>query len=241
MAEVKPAETTPQAQGQTPGAESELQRVREIILGDKAVRPQSPEVDRLRDILFGPQMEEYERRFADLRRELERLVSDIRALQDRLSETERAQAKRMDNLEAELRRATDELKRDINRLNARETLLNQAVSRLQQVEGTEQSHTQAITELRDTLALHERDLRALKSEASQYREQIERKIETVKREMRQAEDDLRSELRRVATRLSDQKTDRKALATMLMEIATRLETGSSVTSLLEDLTGKLKE
>ncbi len=52
---------------------------------------------------------------------------------------------------------------------------------------------------------------------------------------------MRNELRRVATRLSDQKTDRKALATMLMEVATRLETGSSVTGLLEDLTGKLKE
>lgn len=237
MAEVKPIASTPETQG----SDSELQRVREIILGDKAVRPQTPEVERLRDILFGPQMEEYERRFADLRRELERLASDIRALQDRLSETERTQTKRMDALESEVRRVADELKRDITRLNARETLLNQALSRLQQVEGTTQEHIQHISELRDTLSLHERDMRTLKNEAAQYREQYERKLETLKRESRQAEDDLRAELRRVATRLGDQKTDRKALATMLMEIATRLETGSSVTGLLEDLTGKLKE
>ncbi len=238
MAEVKPVSGVPDTRPQS--TETELQRVREIILGDKAARPQTPEVERLRDILFGPQMEEYERRFADLHREIERITSDIRAVQDRIAEVERTQTKRMDTLEAELRRVSDEIKRDIARLNAREALINQVLARLQQVEGQEQEHLQKITEMRDTLALHDRDLRAIKSEASQYREQYERKLEALKSESRKAEDDLRAELRRVATRLGDQKTDRKVLATMLMEIATRLETGSSVSGLLEDLTGKMQ-
>ncbi len=239
MAEVKPISGIPETKPQS-GTESELQRVREIILGDKATRPQTPEVERLRDILFGPQMEEYERRFSDLRREIERLTSDIRALQDRIAEVERTQAKRMDSLEIELRRINDELKRDIARINAREASINQALSRLQQLEGQAQEHLQTLNELRDTLALHDRDLRALKSDATQHREQYERKLEALKNESRKAEDDLRAELRRVATRLGDQKTDRKALATMLMEIATRLETGSTVSGLLEDLTGKMQ-
>ena len=60
-------------------------------------------------------------------------------------------------------------------------------------------------------------------------------------EVRQAEDGLTTELRRVADRLDDQKTDRKALAAMLMEMATRLETGSSVAGLLEGLTTPAEE
>lgn len=46
---------------------------------------------------------------------------------------------------------------------------------------------------------------------------------------------MRAELRRIADRLDYQKTDRKALASMLIELAARLETGSTVTNLLEGL------
>ena len=92
-----------------------------------------------------------------------------------------------------------------------------------------------------TATQQESEIRTLKIRLGENREQYERRLDTLRREVRQAEDTLRAELRRVTNRLGAQKTDRKALAAMLMEVATRLETGSSVTGLLEDLTSISRE
>ena len=48
---------------------------------------------------------------------------------------------------------------------------------------------------------------------------------------------LKDDLRRLTDRLENQKTDRRALASMLIELATRLETGNTVTGLLEGFAG----
>ncbi|MGB9754902.1 hypothetical protein [Roseiflexus castenholzii] len=67
------------------------------------------------------------------------------------------------------------------------------------------------------------------------RDQIEQRAQALRREIRHTEDEVRAELRRIADRLEYQKTDRKALASMLIELAARLETGGTVTDLLEGL------
>lgn len=58
--------------------------MRKIILGPDLARQRikGAEVDRLRQVVFGEQMEGYERRFADVRREMERILSDLRVVQD---------------------------------------------------------------------------------------------------------------------------------------------------------------
>jgi uncharacterized protein YllA (UPF0747 family) len=48
-------------------------------------------------------------------------------------------------------------------------------------------------------------------------------------------------LRGVAERLDDQKTDRQTLAALLRDLATRLETNTPVTNLLEELTTPAKD
>lgn len=221
----------------------ELERVRDIILGPDRTRQrmQGAEVDRLRQVIFGAQMEEYERRFTDVRRETERILTDLRVVQDSVSEFEKSQAKRIEALEREMRRTNDELRREIDRLGGREAVLQQILTRTQQQELHSKSVTENIHELSTTQSQHESEVRAIKSALAENRDQHERKLDVLKREVRQAEDDLRAELRRVTDRLGDQKTDRKALAAMLMEVATRLETGSSVTGLLEGLTAAAKE
>ena len=218
--------------------DKELDQVREIILGPDTVRQRlrKPEVDRLREIIFGAQMEEYERRFADLHREMERLVGDLRQVQDGVSEFEQAQTKRLESLEREMRRATDELRREVDRLRAQEPLLQQILTQARQQEMMSQTLSDQIGELRKIVTQQGSDLTALRNTVGEHRDQRERKLDALKRELRGAEDSLRAELRRVADRLDDQKTDRKALAAMLMEIATRLETGSSMTGLLGGLT-----
>lgn len=224
-------------------ASGELERVREIILGPDLARQriQGAEVDRLRQVIFGEQMEEYERRFADVRREMERILSDMRAVQDSVVEFEKNQTKRIEALERDMRRAHDELRRDVDRLGSRETALQQLVTRAQQQDLQNKATQETLQELRAAQNQHENEVRTLKSALSENRDQQERRLDSLKREVRQAEDDLRAELRRVTDRLGDQKTDRKALAAMLMEVATRLETGSTVTGLLEGLTTAAKD
>lgn len=215
----------------------ELDRVREIILGsDRISRMQGAEVDRLRQVIFAEQMEEYERQFADFRRDIDRIASDLREVQDAVTEFEQNQTKRIEAMERDMRRDNDELRREIGRLNARGTLVQQLTTRAQQLELFGKDVSDNVRDLHSISTQQESELRALKLQFGDNREQYERKLDTLRREARQAEDALRAELRRVTNRLGDQKTDRKALAAMLMEVATRLETGSSVTGLLEDLT-----
>lgn len=247
-AESKPPAANPAASSSLPpipGAPpvQELERVREIILGPDRVHQRLPgaEVDRLRQVIFGAQMEEYGRRFSDLSREMDRMLTDMRLVQDSVSEFEKTQTKRIEGLEREMRRANDEVRRELERLSAREAMIQQLLTRTQQQELFARGVSDSVKELRDTFAQQERDLGSFKGSVGEHRDQQDRKLEALKREVRQAEDGLRAELRRVADRLGDQKTDRKALAAMLMEIATRLETGSSMTGLLEDLTVSTNE
>jgi chromosome segregation ATPase len=218
--------------------EQELERVREIILGPDRVHQKLPgaEVDRLRQVIFGAQMEEYERRFLDLRRDMDRILTDLRLVQDSVSEFEKTQTKRIEALERDMRRANDEIRRELDRLNTREATVQQLLTRTQQQELFSRGVADRVSEVRDAHTQYERELTAFKGTVTEHRDQQERKLDALKHEVRQAEDTLRAELRRVADRLGDQKTDRKALAAMLMEVATRLETGSSVTGLLEGLT-----
>lgn len=193
------------------------------------------ETDRLREIIFGPHMQEYERRFTDIRREVERVGGDLRLVQENVTEFERTQIKQLETLEHETRQTDDNLWREVNRLRAQETTLQQLITQVRQLEILGQNIVARNEELQKMLAQQERDLRALKTTVNEYRDQNERKQDALKREMRLITDDLRVELRRLVDRLDDQKTDRKALASMLIEIATRLETGSSVTGLLKEL------
>lgn len=221
----------------------DLERVREIILGPDIVRQKlrMSEVDRLRDIIFGAQMEEYERRFTDLRRETERTLTDLRTVEDRVSEFEKAVTKRIEALELETRRFNDELQRAVERQRSQEGIFQQILTQARQQDMALQTLSESTRDVRKAMDQHANDMRSISAAASEYHEQNERKLQTLKHEIRQAENDLRTELRRFADRLDYQKTDRKALASMLIEIATRLETGSSVTHLLEGLTNNSKE
>lgn len=218
------------------GTQPELERVREIILGpDVTQKWRKPEIDRLREMIFGAQMQDYERRFADLEREMERVLSDLRQAQDTIGELEKAQAKRIEAFEREMRRTNEELRRDVERLRAQEPTLQQLLTRGRQQEILGQTLNGNSREVRQTLTQQEQDIRTLKATVGEYRAQHERQVDALKREMRQAEDSLRVELRRLVERLEDQKTDRRALASMLLEVATRLQSGSNMTVLLEDL------
>ncbi len=236
--------SSPQASQTAPqGAEDELNRVRELIVGPDILqqRLRGAEADRIREIIFGGQMQEYERRFTDLQREMERVLTDLRQVQDGISDFEKGQTKRIETLERETRQTDDELRREVDRLGAQEAMMQQLLTQVRQQEILAQTSQENTSELRKAVGQQEQSIRALRTTVNENRDQRERKLDIVKREVRQAEDGLLTELRRVTDRLDNQKTDRKALAGMLMEIATRLETGSSVTGLLEGLSNSSQE
>ncbi|WP_448336789.1 hypothetical protein [Chloroflexus aurantiacus] len=226
----------------TPQEEAEeLERVRQIILGSNARQPRQAEVDRLREIIFGPQMEEYARMFSDLRRQLEHLTEDVRQLQDRLGEVEKSVQRRFDALEVETRRLNDELRREIERQRARESLLQQVVAQTRQHEAAITGLGDGVSELRRVQSHHDLEIRSGRAGLAETRDLLEQRTQALRREIRSTEDALRTELRRIADRLDNQKTDRKALASMLIEIATRLETGSTVAGLLDGLSSAKDE
>ncbi|WP_298402878.1 hypothetical protein [uncultured Chloroflexus sp.] len=219
----------------------ELERVRQIILGTSTRQPRQAEVDRLRDIIFGPQMEEYARAFSDIRRQIEHLNDDVRQLQDRLGEVEKAMLRRFDALDVETRRLNDELRREIERARARESILQQVSAQVRQHEAALNGLGDGVSELRRVQNHHDLEIRTNRAGLAETRDLLEQRAQALRRELRSAEDALRTELRRIADRLDNQKTDRKALASMLIEIATRLETGSTVAGLLDGLTSAKDE
>lgn len=73
----------------------------------------SQEVGRIRDIIFGTQMREYEQQFVQVRRDLERLQGEIDHLVEQLADQDRSQGERLQALRRELRKADDDLRAEL--------------------------------------------------------------------------------------------------------------------------------
>ena len=86
----------------------------------------------------------------------------------------------------------------------------------------------------------QRDLDRLQGEIDRLSEQLaeqdgaqSKKLQTLRQEMRKADDELRDELRQTAQKLGTEKMDRVALGEMFIELGTQLKTGGSLADLLE--------
>jgi len=77
----------------------------------KAATPQ--DVERIRDIIFGRQMRDYEGRFSAVMRDLERLQQEIDRLTEALAEQDTDHAKKMQALRQELRAADDGIRSEL--------------------------------------------------------------------------------------------------------------------------------
>ena len=71
------------------------------------------EVERIRDIIFGPQMRDYEQRFQAVQRDLSRLQQELDRLNEQLSEQDREQGKKLQALRGEMRQADDDLRDEL--------------------------------------------------------------------------------------------------------------------------------
>lgn len=157
-------------------------------------------IDKIRDILFGVQMRDYEKRFARLE---ERLVKESSDLRD---ETR----KRFDALELYIKQEFESL---TERLTVEQNTRGEAVEALSQgVKDTARSFEKRTAQMDEQSSKSQRELR----------QQILDQSKSLNDEIRQKYEELTAALQREAADLRKDKTDRSALAAMFTEVAMRL-------------------
>jgi DNA repair exonuclease SbcCD ATPase subunit len=157
-------------------------------------------VDKIRDILFGSHMRDYESRFARLEETLIKETFEIR-------ETNR---RRFDQLESYIKR---EFETAQTRLKGERDERSDSASQLsREIKELNDSLSRRIRDLDDRETNVERDLRSdLLQQARELTEEI-----------RARHDELSTILDRRVSELRDGKTDRAALSTLFTEVALRL-------------------
>ena len=71
------------------------------------------EVERIRDIIFGTQMRDYEQKFQTVQRGLDRLQAEIDRLTEQLGDQDSDQGKKLQNLRQEMRKADNGLRDEL--------------------------------------------------------------------------------------------------------------------------------
>ena len=157
-------------------------------------------LEKVRDILFGSQMREVDRRFLRLE---ERLLKETRDLKDDIK-------RRLDALEAHANRETETLSGQIRQEHGERI----------------EAHARHVRELADTAGAFERRTSALDEQlAKGHRELRQQMLEQHQRlsdDIREKIDEVLAALARDAQELRNDKTDRLALASLFKEMAMRL-------------------
>lgn len=157
-------------------------------------------LDKVRDILFGSQAREYEKRFARLE---ERLVKEASDLREDLR-------RRFDTLEVYIKREIESLS---NRLKAEHDERTESAKVLSgDLKETAQTLERKTNQLDEQLVTGQRELRELLLDQSKV----------ISDEIRQKHEAMGSALERATAELRDEKNDRSALASLFMEVAMRL-------------------
>ncbi len=160
-------------------------------------------VDKIRDILFGAQMRDYDRRFALLEERLLREAGELRDdLQRRLTASEQFLRSELETLSGELSAEQRERKQGVrDAMDATDATAN-----------VNRELSDRIAALAEQVAHQHRDLRnAMNDQLRQLQEEIERRHQ-----------DLVGAQRREAYELRTAKADRTVLAAMFAEFAQRL-------------------
>ena len=165
-----------------------------------AITEQSGNVDKIRDILFGTQMREYDSRFGRLEETLLKESSDLRE----------SVRKRIDTLEIYFKKELESLATRLK--TERDERLASARDLGGELKSTAEALTAAIREAQDGAAEADRELR------SHVLEQTKALMD----EIQTNRDSVLAILERRFQELRNSKTDRAALAELLSEVAMRL-------------------
>jgi DNA anti-recombination protein RmuC len=163
-------------------------------------------LDKVRDILFGVQMREFERRFARLE---DRLVKETNDLKDDVK-------KRLEALESYARQESEAL----------------AAQLRTEQEARSEAHRDLSRELNETAKAFERRSATLDEQLAkgqrESRQQLLEQYQRLSDEIRTKMDDVLATLAREAHELRTDKADRAVLASLLSEMALRLTNGLTI-------------
>jgi DNA repair exonuclease SbcCD ATPase subunit len=172
-------------------------------------------LDKVRDLLFGGQMRDYDRKFARLEERLAKETGELREdLKKRLAALEAYMKAEVESLSDRLRIEQDA------RTGATKDLGRELRESMQQFE-------QKTSQLDDLLARSQRDLR----------QQLHAQRQELADDIRQRADDVLARLAREAHELRSDKADRSALAALLTEMAMRLNGELRVTTPEDEVRG----
>ena len=157
-------------------------------------------VDKIRDLLFGNQMQDYDRRFSKLEERFLQRFKDIESETARnLSAHDTNAKKQVDSLASQLREEKD--------------------SRADADKDLERS-------LRDQTQALEKRLRTLSDQVSQlerdFADRLTREVQTLHDEIKQRNEDVHRTMEKMFAELSNVKTDRNLLAGLFVEVAKAL-------------------
>lgn len=196
--------------------------------------PQGESVERIRDIIFGPKMRDYEQRFDAVMRDLARLQQDLDHLGGQLAAKDAAQNKNLQALRQELRQADGELRNELKSEGTRLTaqLAEQHTAQANALQAARQELLQADNLLQAALKA---ELEQLGSTLTDHETTQKDALQSLRQELRKADTDLRDELREVMQRLTEDKTDRSALGELFIELGHHVKGGGSLSDLLQGL------
>ncbi len=189
-----PASEKPMSQTEQPLAPIENDGHPQILRGGAG------NVDKIRDILFGSQMRDYEARFARLEEALVKETVEIR-------ETSR---RRFDQIEAYIKKEFEAVQARFK--TERDERLDTASLHSRELKELGEALSRRIRDLDDRSSSVERDLRS----------QLMQQARDLTDEMVRSHDEIATLLDKRVRELTDSKTDRAALATLFTEVALRL-------------------
>jgi seryl-tRNA synthetase len=176
--------------------------------GDEAARNQQfamdlvggGSLDKVRDILFGSNMRDYEKRFVQME---EKFISEAAELRAEVR-------KRCDSLETFVKREIDALNERLK--SERGERLTSEKESTQEVRDFMKNSEKKLNQLDESLIKTQRDLH----------EQMLSQSKELSEEIRQKADALAAAMERAVKELRNEKTDRQALASLFTEVAMRL-------------------
>jgi archaellum component FlaC len=166
-------------------------------LANTAPSADAPGVDKIRELLFGNQMQDYDRRFSLLEDRFQQKLRDQEGeLARNLSSVETLIKKQLDSIAAQVRQEQDlraEADKDLGRV------LREQIQALEK----------RLSQISDQLASVERE----------FTQRVGDESQSLRDEIRRRNEDARTTIERMFSELSNVKTDRNLLAGLFVEIA----------------------
>jgi hypothetical protein len=168
----------------------------------------APGVDKIRELLFGNQMQDYDHRFAVIEQHFQEKLRDLEAESSRaIQSLESSLKKQLDSIASQVRQE-QELRAEADKELGR--------SLREQIQGLEKH----INNVADKVASQDRD----------FAERSAHESQTLREDFRRRSEDTRATIERMFSDLSNVKTDRNLLAGLFVEIARCLNQDSSKTN-----------